>query len=441
MTKSIKIELLHLFLPDSSYSITDLVEKLPIIVSRKTVQRSLKELIDEQKIAMMGRLKSTRYQLISVIDHPIHPFFSNHSFNWITKARSSLFNRKPVTYHDEWVKSYTANKTFYFPEQRRQTLHHLGKRTFTAIPAGTYAKDIFNRLLINLSYNSSRLEGNTYSLLETQHLLLEGVPAEGKLDIDRLMILNHKEAIRFLVENVANLDMSIETVCTLHYLLSDGLLGTDEAGKIRSGGVRISATTYIPLEGSKRLLSRLHHILDTVNMIQDPYEQSFFLLVHLAYLQPFVDVNKRTARLFANIPLIKNNLAPLSFNDIDTQDYISAVISTYEFNEIGPLMELYCWSYERSCQLFDVTAESLGIDLLKAQYRSKRRDLIRKIIQENIHQKDMMHWIGLHNKEVPIDHQKKLMDDLQEDLAGLEWFKANGLGISKKEFERWRKSY
>ena len=439
MSQSIKAELLHLFKKNDSYAISELMAKLPVSVSQKTVQRTLKELLDAKKITKTGQLRSTRYQLIDPIEHNVHPFFSESSLIWIEKSRASLFHRKPVTYHDDWVKSYIANKTFYLPENARRQLAHLGKRSFSEIPAGTYAKEIFNRLLINLSYNSSRLEGNTYSLLETEHLLLEGTSAEGKLDLDRIMILNHKEAIRFLVEQASRLEINIETIYTLHYLLSDQLLSTDESGKIRIGGVRISATTYVPLEGKERLLSRLQYILDTAHAIQDPYEQSFFLLVHIAYLQPFSDVNKRTARLAANIPLIKNNLAPLSFNDIDTSDYISSVIAAYEFNNLGPLQELYCWSYERSCLLFDVTAESLGVDLLKVKYRTKRRELIREIIHQNLNQNEVLHWIDNYNQEVPLEHRKKLTKDLLEELADLEWFKANGLGVSKEEFDRWIK--
>lgn len=113
-------------------------------------------------------------------------------------------------------------------------------------PAGTHAHQIFNRLLIDLSYNSSRLEGNTYSLLDTQRLVLEGSSAEGKLDEEKIMILNHKEAIRYLVDNAHRLDVDEQTICTLHYLLSDGLVEARYAGKVRDHGVRIGGSTYVP---------------------------------------------------------------------------------------------------------------------------------------------------------------------------------------------------
>ena len=82
--------------------------------------------------------------------------------------------------------------------------------------------------------------------------------------------------------------------------------------------------------------------------------QSFFLLVHLSYLQAFEDVNKRTARLTCNIPFIKGNLCPLSFTDVPQEDYFKALLYFYETNEVQPALELFEWAYKKSCEQYDV---------------------------------------------------------------------------------------
>jgi Fic family protein len=147
------------------------------------------------------------------------------------------------------------------------------------------------------------------------------------------MILNHKEAIRYLVDNPLKIELTRNVICTLHYLLSDGLVESTEAGKVRKHGVRIGGSTYIPFEDPKRLERQLEKIANKAKLTRDPYEQSIFLLVHISYLQAFADVNKRTARLAANISLIKGNLVPLAFSDVRIDDYMSTMIAIYELQD------------------------------------------------------------------------------------------------------------
>ena len=202
-----------------------------------------------------------------------------------------------------------------------------GQRGIDNNSAGAYAKKIYHRLLIDLSYNSSRLEGNTYSLLDTERLIFEGAARADKLDEEKIMILNHKEAIRHLVDGAPKIQIDFNEICTLHYLLSDGLITPPHSGNIRDSGVRIGGSTYIPLENKIEIERLLYLICEKAQIIQDPFECSLFLLTHIAYLQPFIDVNKRTSRLSANIPLITHNLVPLSFNDVEKEDYNTAIRS------------------------------------------------------------------------------------------------------------------
>jgi hypothetical protein len=182
----------------------------------------------------------------------------------------------------------------------------------------------------------------------------------------------------------------------------------------------------------------LQEICHKASLIQDPYEQSFFALVHLAYLQAFIDVNKRTSRLSANIPLLKNNLVPLSFNDVAKEDYLSAMLCVYELKEIGPLSDLYLFSYFRTCQQYDVTAEAMGFDEVRVLYRQQRRALLRHIITQHLTGKALEAYLQNEAvKAIPPEHQTNFMDDVKEDLKELSLPRTAGLGVSAEQLETW----
>ncbi len=312
----------------------------------RSVRRWLHDLVDQGDVVKTGRMSAVRYQATSasVVDE----LFSPEALMSLQRVRQPLFNRDPVSYNEEWINGYQPNATFYLSAAMRRALYAQGNRQSDNEAAGTYARKIYNRLLIDLTYNSSRLEGNTYSLLETERFVLAGESADGKLSMEKVMILNHKEAIRHLVDTAEKLKIDSNQLCTIHYLLADGLVERQYAGKLRDHGMRVGGSTYSPYDDNFRLEPQLKKICMLAQAIEDPFEQSFFLLVHVAYLQAFIDVNKRTARISANIPLVKNNCVPLSFNDIDKDDYNSAMICVYELNQTLPLAELYYYSYLRS---------------------------------------------------------------------------------------------
>jgi Fic family protein len=164
-----------------------------------------------------------------------------------------------------------------------------------------------------LSWNSSRLEGNTYSLLDTKRLVDFGQEAEGKGRRDAQMILNHKAAIEFLVRSADEIAFDRLTLLNLHALLADGLLeDPGSPGRLRTILVGIDGSTYHPPGVPQVIAECFDQILATASAITDPFEQALFVMAQLPYLQPFDDVNKRVSRLAANIPLIKGNLCPLS---------------------------------------------------------------------------------------------------------------------------------
>src|SRR6185369_1948120 len=123
-------------------------------------------------------------------------------------------------------------------------------------------------------------------------------------------------------------------------------------------------------------------ILATATAIADPFEQAFFVMVQLPYLQPFDDVNKRASRLAANIPLIKRNLTPLSFTDVPRQTYTEAVLGVYELNKIDLLKDVFIWAYERSAARYAAVRQSLGEpDPLRLRYREQLRELIAALVR------------------------------------------------------------
>jgi Fic family protein len=434
-------------------AISELSEKLNVSenVSNRTIRRRLQLLIELGLVKSQGKNKGIRYFPVSMEENrqvSISHFDGSYSGFIFTAENQTiidqicqpLIKRNPCSYNADWLEAYQPDQTYYLSLEQRQLLHQQGKPLMDELPAGTYARKIFNHLLINLSYNSARLEGNTYTLADTEKLLLEGKTAANKLDMETVMLLNHKEAIRFLVDGINRMEINIDNIRSLHYLLADGLIQPFDAGQIRDMGVRISSSTYIPLEGKQRLTTQLDRIVSIAQQIQEPYEQSFFLLVHLSYLQAFIDVNKRTARLAANIPMVRHNLVPVSFNDIAIDDYNSALISCYELNRIEPLAQLYVWSYLRSCKHYKTRTKSLGIDTLRVKYRQQRRQLIADIVTKQLYDSAQEQYINNYLKEnLPANDQEKFVADLQHDLKTLASYNIAGMGITQKELIEWKK--
>lgn len=408
----------------------DVLKILGKSYSERSVRRWLNALVSENLVEKTGQKRGTHY---CAGESPN----SEKALDYIHKP---LFQRKPVTYNQGWVKSYHPNKTFYLSPQQKKALRAIGKPEMIGAPAGTYARKIYDRLLIELSYNSSRLEGNTYSLGETEKLVLAGESNTGKLNAEKIMILNHKEAIRYLVDSARKIDIDITTVCTLHYLLSEGLVLSKDAGKIRDHSIKIGASTYIPMDDQSRLIHALNQVCAIAKKILDPHEQSFFLLVHIAYLQAFSDVNKRTARLSCNIPLIKNNLYPIAFNKIEKEDYISAMISIYELQDVNMLAELYTFSCVATAEEYRVIADAMGINETRVRYRAEIRKIIREIILKKLTRSEMKKFIkkSVH-RVIPDAFQTECIQVIEEDLTLMGLERIQGLGITKSDLERWKK--
>ncbi len=434
-------------------SLKQINQSLELPLPSYTLQRRLAFLVREGKVHTKGKARALRYKLPGapdtvVTEQPIaelqkeYPIpLSSISQKLLRKVTQPIQARTPVGYSRKFLDDYRPNTTAYLSDSVRKRLFELG-RTDGEQPAGTYAREIFNRLLIDLSWNSSRLEGNTYSLLETERLLELNEISEGKDLAEAQMILNHKAAIEFIVDAAQEIDINRQTVLNVHALLANNLLADPNAyGNIRSKMIAIGKSVYHPLIVPTIINECFDQILDTARAIHDPFEQAFFLMVHLPYLQPFEDVNKRVSRLVANIPLIRDNLSPLSFMDVPQNTYVNGLLAVYELNSIDLLRDVFMWAYERSSALYSATVQTLGEpDPFRLRYRNIICETIANIVQKSIDKKGAIKIIKLKaNQFVSPEDKLRFIEVVEIELRGLHEGNIARYRLRPLEYEAWKK--
>ncbi len=427
-------------------SLSSLIDYLEGSIPKRTLQRHLAELVQKKLLIVEGKMRGRKYKLPrqTIQEQDLEPQKKGAIPLCTTaqeieqKITKPIQTRKHTSYNRKFLDSYRPNSTYYLSASIRNRLLEMGSSNESNQPAGTYVRKILNRLLIDLSWNSSRLEGNTYSLLETEKLLICNEPSEGKDLKETQMILNHKAAIEFLVDMPGTIDRF--TMLNLHALLSNNLLQDPGAcGSLRLIPVGISSTTYVPLAIPQLIEECFDQVVNTAQAIQDPFEQAFFLIVHIPYLQPFEDVNKRVSRLSANIPLIKSNLCPLSFVDVPEKTYINGLLGVYELNQIDLMRDLFVWAYERSCSLYAATKGSLGEpDPFRLRYREQMTAIIQQIVREKMDKKKAHDSIEFQKTFIPLEDRNKFVEIVETELIRLHEGNIARYKISLKEYEKWR---
>jgi hypothetical protein len=437
-------------------SLSDILEFLPRPLPRRTLQRYLAILVSQNRILSEGRARATRYRLPSAttryeqaptafgVNEEEYPALSPEALALRTKIRAPLATRKPVGYVRDFIEAYRPNETWYLPGETRNRLSTMGASDGSERPAGTYARQIYNRLLIDLSWNSSRLEGNTYSLLETERLLAAGAAAEGKGPHETQMVLNHKAAIELLVEQADEIGFNRYTILNLHALLAENLLHNPHAaGRLRLIPVGIGGTAFQPLAVPQQLAECFDVILTKAEAINDPFEQAFFAMVHLPYLQPFEDVNKRVSRLAANIPLIRLNLSPLSFVDVPERAYIDGILAVYEQNRIELLRDVFVWAYERSCARYANVRQTLGQpDLFRMRYREQIKQTVAEIVRSGSDKLQATAAArGDAERLLPIADRRRFVEVVETELVSLHEGNIARYRLRPAEYDRWKQTW
>jgi hypothetical protein len=436
----------------TAQQIADALESAP---PRRTLQYRLKSLVESKRLVMEREGRWAHYRVpqnttaVGVVAGKAEarsveealPPLSEQAAEIQKLVRRPPQARKPIGYNRVFLDSYRPNDTSYLSRAERTHLSDVGRPKIAEQPAGTYAKKILNRLLIDLSWNSSRLEGNTYTLLDTKRLIGLGEEAEGKERLETQMILNHKDAIEFLVGAADEVDFNRYTILNLHALLAGNLLADPgAAGRLRHISVGIERSVFHPLEAPQLIEECFDQILATASAIIDPFEQAFFAMVQLPYLQPFDDVNKRVSRLAANIPLIKANLSPLSFEGVPRGAYTEAVLGVYELNRIELIRDVFVWAYERSAARYAAVRQSLGEpDPFRLRHREALHEIVSAVVRGPMNKKQAIAHVDAWTQEhVDSQERERFREAAEVELLSLHEGNFARYQIRPSEFTAWR---
>ncbi len=302
--------------------------------SYATIKRAISDLLENGQIVSIGQRRATRYQ-VSSVNELLGPIDMAAYFEKEIDEREIRegFNFHLIRELLIKVDLFTADEAKYL-----QQLQEEFRQNVANMSADGYNKEM-ERLAIDLSWKSSQIEGNTYSLLETERLLKDKETAAGKPKDDAIMLLNHKEALNFIIENPDYIvPLTTARIEDIHSILIKDL---PVERNIRRWRVGISGTNYKPLDNEHQIREALEDMCSLVNKKENIFEKSLLALVLLSYIQAFNDGNKRTARIISNAILIANQYCPISFRTIDSVEYKKAMLIFYEQNNISVFKKIF----------------------------------------------------------------------------------------------------
>lgn len=307
-------------------------------ISPATMRRYLATLVSDNKLISTGANKGTRYEI-----SPVYSMLS--SINVDTYFEKEIDEREIInSFNFELLDTLSDAPLFTKAESEKLAgLQRQFKDNISNLTPAQYRKEM-ERLAVDLSWKSSQIEGNTYSLLETERLLMEKETASGKSLEEAQMLLNHKEALDFLVENPHYLQpLSLTKIENIHSILIQDL---EVDRNIRTRRVGITGTNYTPLDNEFQIREALEGVCDLVNSRENIFEKALLLLLLISYIQPFNDGNKRTARIVSNAELMANDYCPISFRTIDSVEYKKAMLVFYEQNNISAFKKIFIDQFE-----------------------------------------------------------------------------------------------
>lgn len=293
-------------------------------VSKITIIRDLNSLVSKKLVTADGNGKSIIYRSIQ---NPILRIVDfDKYFNEDSDVRKSAKSEFDFGVFNNLKNLFSVDEK----EKISKDSINFDKRGKTIDPT-LYKREI-ERFTVEFAWKSSKIEGNTYTLLETEALIKNAKEADGRSKYEANMILNHKKAIDFILSDRSYFrKLTLEKVIKLHSILIDGLEVTEG---IRKGSVAITGTKYVPMSGELSLKKALEETIDLINKTDFPLEKALIASSMIAYIQGFNDGNKRTARTLANAILISNSYYPLSYRDLNEIEYIKSMILFYEQNNL-----------------------------------------------------------------------------------------------------------
>jgi hypothetical protein len=426
-----------------------------------TIRDRLRDLVADEKIVRTGTKRGTKYRIIETLGTRIRANLPRQGsdtkregafpisqpakevYKYVTSPLSDRIN---VGYQRDFLDEYHPNETSYLNEEEKTTLLALGQVENQAHTGDSFAQKLHDRVLTDLSFNSSRLDGNSYSLLEAETLIKEGTPAEGKNIHEKLTILNHKNAVSFLLEPSEQIRLNRFVIFNLHAYLSENLLGSPAAeGRLRTRAMRvdIDQSVYVPTSIPTLIDECFEIILEKARQIEDPFEQAFFLLVQLPYLQPFEGDSRPVSRLAANIPMLRQKLRPLSFIDVPERLYIQALLGVYELADVTLLKDVFLWAYRRSALHNKAIQESLPPpESISIRYRELIQKCVRELVESKTPQALAAPAIAwLFGKDVNDDERNELTHVIQQELSALHESTIASYEVSLDDFNQWKSGW
>lgn len=323
----------------------EILKGIQLDISIATLKRALQELVTKKLVITSGKLKGTKYS--------ISPFF-----NIIQPIDPDLYFEKEIderliqiTFNSDLIQNNLKNISL-FTEEEFVKLNELQSRfvkNSSALSTSEFNNEL-ERLAIDLSWKSSQIEGNTYSLLETERLLKDKETAAGKTKDEAVMLLNHKDALDFIVANPNYINpIQLSSIEDIHSLLVKEL---NISKNIRNKRVGISGTNYKPLDNEFQIKEALLDMCELINFKNNVFEKAFLVLVLISYIQPFADGNKRTARIISNAILIHHKYCPISFRTIDSIEYKKSMLVFYEQNNISSFKKIFIDQFEFAVETY-----------------------------------------------------------------------------------------
>ena len=427
---------------------------------RRTLQHRLKFLVDSGRLVREGRGRWARYRVQPVATATGQPAgrslpaailaraevpYSNDALAVLGYLNTPVEARQPTGFNRAFLDSYRPNESSYLSAAQRRELEELSGLHGTPgdIP-GLGAGGRSDPFLIDLTWNCCRLSGNTYSLRETVRLVAFGEEADGRLRAETQMVLNHRDAIEFLVESAVRTGPNLQDVLNLHAFLSDNLLNDPDAeGSLRRRPVLIAGSAYLPETVPHVVGESMRRLLAIAAAIHHPFEQALFVMAQLAYLQPFAGLNEPLSRLAANIPLIASRLPPLTFEDVSPEAYSSALLGVYEFNRIEPLRDLFVWAYGRSVARLGTVRQTAGEP---HPFRMRHRHRLREVAAEAVRglmnrSQAAAHVEGWALANIDPHERAGFQEMAEQDLTGMHAGNFARARITLSEFAAWRKTW